>query len=44
MEMLIARGANVKARNKGGVTPFNMLPGEVAENIIELLRRHGAKD
>ncbi len=44
-ELLLARGANVNAKDKGGVTPINAATGEDRrENIVELLRRHGAQD
>ena len=39
--LLIAEGADVKARNKSGETPLDLAWGD--ERMKALLRRHGAR-
>ena len=44
VELLIARGANVNARDGGGKTPLWYAKKEGYADIVEILRKHGAKD
>ena len=44
VELLIAKGANVNARDKAGRTPLWYAQDEGHTKIVELLRKHGAKD
>ena len=44
VELLIAKGANVKAREGGGRTPLWYAQEEGHAEIVELLRKHGAKE
>jgi cytohesin len=44
VELLIAKGANVNARNGGGRTPLWYAQDEGHTEIVELLRKHGAKE
>ena len=44
VELLIARGASVNARDGGGSTPLWYAQREGHTEIVELLRKHGAKE
>ncbi len=44
VELLIAKGANVKARDGAGRTPLWYAQDEGHTEIVELLRKHGAKE
>ncbi|MHC4750482.1 MAG: ankyrin repeat domain-containing protein [Planctomycetota bacterium] len=44
VEILIAKGANVNARDGGGRTPLWYAQEEGHNEIVELLRKHGAKE
>ena len=44
VELLIAKGANVKARDGGGRTPLWYAQDKGYTDIVELLRKHGAKE
>jgi len=43
-EFLIAKGADVNAKDKQGRTPLQMAKEEDNTEIVELLRKHGAKE
>ena len=43
VELLIARGADVNARAKDGTRVIDMARSNHRDDIMELLRRHGAK-
>jgi ankyrin repeat protein len=43
-EVLIAHGADVNAKNKNGKTPMDYAKSQGHEEVIELLRKHGAKE
>ncbi|UCC99109.1 MAG: ankyrin repeat domain-containing protein, partial [Phycisphaerales bacterium] len=43
-ELLIAKGAGVNARNNEGQTPLDIAVEEGRPEIVELLRKHGAKE
>jgi ankyrin repeat protein len=43
-ELLIAKGADVDARDGGGSTPLWYAKDEGNTEIVELLRKHGAKE
>ena len=44
VELLIAKGADVNVRTKGGRTPLDLAKRRGYTEIIELLREHGAKE
>ncbi|HUU17636.1 MAG TPA: ankyrin repeat domain-containing protein [Sedimentisphaerales bacterium] len=44
VELLIAKGANVNARDEAGRTPLWYAQDEGHTKIVELLRKHGAKE
>ncbi len=46
VEMLLAKGADINAKTDKGDTPLSMAlaKGENRTRIVELLRRHGAKE
>jgi len=44
VELLIAKGADVTARDGDGRTPLWYAQDEGHTEIIELLRKHGAKE
>ncbi|MFB0555182.1 MAG: ankyrin repeat domain-containing protein [Phycisphaerae bacterium] len=44
VKLLIARGANVNAKNRAGRTPLWYAEKEGHTEIVELLRKHGAKE
>jgi cytohesin len=43
VRLLIARGANVNACDCGGRTPLSYAKNEGYTNVVELLKKHGAK-
>lgn len=43
VELLIAKGANVNAKAKKGVRPLALAGRTGDRDLIELLKRHGAK-
>ena len=43
-EFLIAKGANVNAKDKWGETPLDVAQEKGYTEIVELLRKHGAKE
>jgi ankyrin repeat protein len=44
VELLIANGANVNAKDKYYPTPLSIARDKGSEEIVELLRKHGAKE
>jgi ankyrin repeat protein len=44
VELLIARGANVNARDEAKRTPLWYARKEGCSEIVELLKKHGAKE
>jgi len=44
VELLIAKGADVNARDGGGSTPLRWAKTEGHSEIVQLLRKHGAKE
>jgi ankyrin repeat protein len=44
VELLITRGANIEAKDIDGHTPLWWAKKEGYTEIIELLRKHGAKE
>ncbi|MFC1652085.1 ankyrin repeat domain-containing protein [Planctomycetota bacterium] len=44
VELLISRGANVNTRNAKGQTPLDWAKQAKRNNIVELLKKHGAKE
>jgi ankyrin repeat protein len=43
-EFFIAKGADVNAEDEGGKTPLQVAEREGRTEIVELLRKHGAKE
>ena len=43
-EMLIAKGADVNARNEGGLTPLKFARGRDKDALVKTLLKHGAKE
>jgi ankyrin len=41
-ELLISKGAKIDAKTKGGLTPLNMATTKGHNEVVKLLRRHGA--
>lgn len=44
VELLLAKGSDVNAKDKGGSTPLDMALAERNDEILDLLRQHGAKE
>ena len=44
VELLIKKGADVNAKNKDGQTPIDVVGTRNRKEIIDLLRKHGAKE
>jgi len=44
VEVLISHGADINAKTKKGETPMSQAKAEGHEQIVELLRKHGAKE
>ena len=44
VEVLIAHGADVNAKTKNGKTPIYLAKRYSRDQIVELLRKHGAKE
>ena len=44
VELLIAKGADVNARDGDGRTPLSYAQDKGHTKIVELLRKHGAKE
>jgi len=43
VELLIARGGDVNARNKSGTTPLAAAEANGFPEIVKLLKQHGAR-
>jgi ankyrin repeat protein len=43
-ELLIAKGADVNVKNNQGRTPLSLAKKKGHNEIVELLRKHGAKE
>jgi len=43
-EFLLVKGANLNAREEKGKTPLEVAKEEGHKEIVELLRKHGAKE
>jgi len=43
-EALIANGADVNAKTKNGRTPMSVAKKEGYDQLVELLRKHGARE
>ena len=43
-EVLIAHGADINAKSRNGVTPMSVAKARGQDQIVELLRKHGAKE
>ena len=43
VELLLAKGADVNAKNKRGVTPLDWAIGRKKTETSDLLRKHGGK-
>ncbi len=44
VELLIAEGARVNARNNDGHRPLRLAADKYHKDMVELLKRHGAKE
>ena len=44
MELLIAKGVNIKAKDNKGQTALSLAKEQGHDEIVELLRKHGAKE
>ena len=44
VELLIAKGANVNAKNKNGFTPLDAASQKGYEPIVELLKKHAVQN
>ena len=44
VELLIAKDADVNAKNRKGKTPLSLANEKGHKEIVELLRTHGAKE
>ena len=42
-EALLRAGADVGAKGRGGITPLDVAQNNKHEQVVELLRRHGAQ-
>jgi ankyrin repeat protein len=43
-ELLVSKGADVSAKNRRGETPLSMAKAKGRKELVEFLRKHGAKE